>query len=82
MVYEDSVPLVVPGYSIDTIANHVVRDIITSNEISTLSSGSTISFSLTSENLSSSNLNNIHVVVYVQSSNSSTKEILQSLYVE
>ena len=82
MVYENNVPLVIPDYNIDTIANHVVRDIITSDNIGIFSSGETANFSLISDSLWNSNMNNIHVVVYVQAPNSSTKEILQALYVE
>jgi len=76
MVYEDSIPL---GSS---IANHVVRDIITSDLINNFSSGESLSFSLESEILNNvKDMSNIHVVVYVQAPNSSTKEILQALYV-
>ena len=82
MVYEDNVPLVIPDYNIDTIANHVVRDIITSDNIGIFSPGETTNFSLISDSLWNLNLNNIHVVVYVQAPNSPTKEILQALYVE
>jgi len=77
MIYEDSVPL---GSS---IANHVVRDVITSEEIVSFSPGGSEEFSLISETLSNvKNMNNIHVVVYVQTPNSPTKEILQALYVQ
>jgi len=77
MVYEDSVPL---GSS---IANHVVRDIITSDLIDSFSSGESLNFSLESEILNNvKDMDNIHVVVYVQAPNSPTKEILQALYVE
>jgi len=77
MVYEDSVPLGT------TVANHVVRDIITSDLIDSFSSGESLSFSLESEILNNvKDMNNIHVVVYVQAPNSPTKEILQALYVE
>jgi len=77
MVYEDSVPL---G---STTVNHVVRDIITSELIDSFSKGESFSFSLESEILKNvKDMNNIHVVVYVQAPNSSTKEILQALYVE
>jgi len=87
MVYEDNVPLVIPDYYIDTIVNHVVRDIITYQEsgeiIASFSSGDTYQFSLTSSSLSKvQNMNNIHIVVYVQAPNSPTMEILQALYVE
>lgn len=83
MIYEDSVPLIVPDYSIDTIVNHVVRDIITSEEIDSFSpEEEPHSFSLTSDTLNNvKNMNNIHVVVYVQAPGSLTKEILQALYV-
>ena len=74
MVYEDSVPLGT------TIANHVVRDIITSELIDSFSKGESFSFSLESEILNNvKNMSNIHVVVYIQAPN---KEILQALYVE
>ena len=77
MVYEDSVPL---GSS---IANHVVRDIITSEQITSFFEGESLSFSLESENLKNvKNMDNIHVVVFVQAPGTSTKEILQALYVE
>jgi len=87
MVYEDSVALVVPDYNIDTIVNHVARDIITHEEsgelISSFSPGESHSFSLTTSSLGLvHDMSNIHVVVYVQAPNSSTKEILQALYVE
>ena len=82
MVYEDSV------YSEDRKENvdHVVRDIITYEEsgglITSFAPGESHSFSLTSSYLSNvHNMSNIHVVVYVQAPNSSTKEILQALYV-
>jgi hypothetical protein len=77
MVYEDSVPL---G---SNIANHVVRDIITSEQITSFFEGESLSFSLESEILTNvKDMNNIHVVVYVQAPNTTTKEILQALYVE
>ncbi|MBA7497378.1 hypothetical protein ES704_00106 [subsurface metagenome] len=78
MVYEDSVPL-----GLNT-ANHVVRDIITSELIDSFSPNDGVySFNLTSETLNNvKDMNNIHVVVYVQAPNSPTKEILQALYVE
>jgi len=78
MIYEDSVPL-----GINT-ANHVVRDIITSELIDSFSPNDGVySFNLTSETLNNvKDMNNIHVVVYVQAPNSPTKEILQALYVE
>jgi hypothetical protein len=77
MVYENSVPLL-----ITSTANHVVRDIITSEQIDNLSVGGNFSFSLESENLNNvKDMDNIHVVVYVQAPNSPTKEILQALYV-
>jgi len=76
MVYEDSVPL---GIS---TANHVVRDIITSEMILIFTSGESQEFSLVSEVLNNvEDMNNIHVVVYVQTPLSPTKEILQALYV-
>ena len=77
MVYEDSVPL---GIS---MANHVVRDIITSEQIDSFSDGESLSFSLESEYLKNvKDMDNIHVVVYVQAPFSPTKEILQALYVQ
>jgi len=83
MVYEDSISL---GSS---IVNHVVRDIITYEEsggeemIASFAPGESHSFSLTSSSLSNVHeMSNIHVVVYVQAPYSSTKEILQALYVE
>jgi len=88
MIYEDDVPLIVPSpYNIDTIVNHVVRDIVTYEEsgelIASFSPGDSHQFSLTSSYLSNvQNMNNIHVVVYVQAPNSPTMEILQALYVE
>ncbi len=87
MVYEDDVPLVIPDYDIDFIVNHVVRDIITYQEsgetIASFSPGDSYQFSLVSSSLSNvHDMSNIHVVVYVQAPNSSTKEILQALYVE
>jgi len=83
MVYEDSVPL---GSS---IVNHVVRDIITYQEIggeeliTSFGPEGSHEFSLTSSSLSNvHDMSNIHVVVYVQAPYSSTKEILQAYYVE
>jgi len=77
MVYEDSVPL---GTA---VANHVVRDIITSDLIGSFSKGENFNFSLESEILNNvKDMNNIHVVVYIQAPFSPTKEILQALYVE
>jgi len=91
MVYENSVYSEYRGYDVD----HVVRDIITNEEsgesiieesgesIIGFSPGENHEFSLTSSYLNNvRNMNNIHVVVYVQAPNSSTKEILQALYVE
>ena len=76
MVYEDSVPL---GIS---TANHVVRDIITSELILIFTSGENQEFYLVSEVLNNvKDMDNIHVVVYVQAPFSPTKEILQALYV-
>lgn len=89
MVYEDDVPLVIPDTTIDTVVNHVVRDIITHDEtggeelIDSFAPGDSYEFSLTSSSLSNvHDMSNIHVVVYVQAPNSPTKEILQALYVE
>ena len=79
MIYEDSVPL---GTS---TANHVVRDIITSEQIESFSEGESLSFSLTanSEDLKwADNFNNLHIVVYVQAPNSTNQEILQAMYIE
>jgi hypothetical protein len=84
MIYEDSVSLVVPDKP-TYIANHVVRDILTPVQVSSLPSGGTYDFSLTanSEDLKYvDNFNNLHIVVYVQAPNSLTKEILQALYIE
>jgi len=85
MIYEDSVDLIIPDYNIDTIVNHVVRDIITYEEsgetITSFAPGESYEFSLTSSSLSNvHNMSNIHVVVYVQALNS--LEILQAFYVE
>ena len=84
MIYEDSVPLIVPDKPTYT-ANHVVRDILTSVQVDSLSSGGTYDFSLTanSEDLKwVENFNNLHIVVYVQAPNSITQEILQAMYVD
>jgi len=63
--------------------DHVVRDIITSEEIVSFAPGAIQEFSLPSEILNNvKNMNNVHVVVYVQAPNSSTKEILQAAYLE
>jgi len=83
MVYENSVYSEYRGYDVD----HVVRDIITNEEsgesIISFSPGENHEFSLTSSYLSNvHDMSNIHVVVYAQAPNSSTKEILQALYVE
>ena len=76
MVYENSVSL---GTG---TTNHVVRDIMTSEQIESFSEGESISFSLESENLNNvKDMENIHVVVYVQAPFSPNKEILQALYV-
>ena len=84
MIYENSVSLIVPGKPTYTV-NHVVRDILTPVQVSSLSSEGTYDFSLTagSEDLKYvDNFNNLHIVVYVQAPNSSTNEILQALYIE
>ena len=84
MIYEDSVPLIVPDKPTYT-ANHVVRDILTPVQVDSLSSGGTYDFSLTanSEDLKwAENFNNLHIVVYVQAPNSITQEILQAMYVD
>ena len=83
MVYENSVYSEKWEKNVD----HVVRDIITHEEpgetIASFAPGESHEFSLTSSSLSNvHNMSNIHVVVYVQAPNSSTKEILQALYVE
>jgi len=79
MIYEDSVYLGSEGKNV----NHVVRDIIISEEIISFTPGAIQEFNLSSEILNNvKNMNNIHVVVYVQAPNSSTKEILQAAYLE
>jgi len=83
IIYEDSVYSEYREYNVD----YVVRDIITYQEsgetIASFSPGESHEFSLTSSSLSNvHDMSNIHVVVYVQAPNSSTKEILQALYVE
>jgi len=79
MIYENSVYLGSEGKNVD----HVVRDIITSEEIVSFTPGAIQEFSLPSEILNNvKNMNNVHVVVYVQAPNSSTKEILQAAYLE
>ncbi len=83
MVYEDSVYSEYRKQNVD----HVVRDIITYGEsgelIASFAPGESYEFSLTSSSLSNvHNMSNIHVVVYAQAPYSSTKEILQALYVE
>ena len=81
MVYEDSVYSEYRKYNV----NHVVRDIITyedsGEQIASFSPGGSHEFSLTSSLSNVHNMNNIHVVVYVQALNSPTKEILQAFYV-
>ena len=82
MVYEDSVYSGFFGQNVD----HLVRDIITYQEsgeiISVFTPEESYAFSLTSSSLGNVHeMSNIHVVVYVQAPNSSTKEILQALYV-
>ncbi len=82
MVYENSVYSGFFGQNVD----HVVRDIITYQEsgeiISVFTPGESHEFSLTSSSLGNvHDMSNIHVVVYVQAPNNSTKEILQALYV-
>jgi len=82
MVYENSVYSGFFGQNID----HVVRDIITYQEsgeiISVFAPGESFAFSLTSSSLNNVHeMSNIHVVVYVQAPNSSTKEILQAFHV-
>jgi hypothetical protein len=79
MIYEDSVYLGSEGKNV----NHIVRDIINSEEIINFASGASQEFSLTSETLSNvHDINNIHIVVYVQAPESPTKEILQAAYIE
>jgi len=82
VVYEDSVYSEYRRYKVD----HVVRDIITHEEpegemlIASFAPEKNYEFSLNSQYLSKvHDMNNIHVVVYVQAP---TKEILQALYVE
>jgi len=82
VVYEDSVYSEYRRYKVD----HVVRDIITHEEpegemlIASFAPEENYEFSLNSQYLSKvHDMNNIHVVVYVQAP---TKEILQALYVE
>lgn len=67
--------------------DYVVRDIITWEEsgelIASFAPGDSYQFSLISASLNNvHNMSNIHIVVYVQAPNSSTKEILQVFYVE
>ena len=84
MIYEDDVPLIVSGKPTYT-ANHVVRDILEPILVENISSGETYDFSLTSNSNDLKwveNFSNLHVVVYVQAPNSSTKEILQAMYVD
>ena len=84
MIYEDSVPLIVPNKPTYT-AHHVVRDILAPVQVDSLSSGGTYSFSFiaNSEDLKwAENFNNLHIVIYVQASNSITQEILQAMYVD
>ena len=84
MIYENSVSLIVPDKSTYTV-NHVVRVILTPVQVSSLASEETYDFSLIadSEDLKYvDNFNNLHIVIYVQAPNSSTKEILQALYIE
>ena len=84
MIYENSVSLIVPDKPTYTV-NHVVRDILAPVQVSSLSSKETCDFSFTadSEDLKNvDNFNNLHIVVYVQAPNSSTKEILQAFYIE
>ena len=79
MIYEDSVYLGSEGKNV----NHVVRDIIISEEIVSFTSGAIQEFNLSSEILNNvKNMDNIHVVVYVQAPDSPTKEILQAAYIE
>jgi len=79
MIYEDSVYLA----SIAKNVNHVVRDIIITEEIISFTPGAIQEFNLSSEILNNvKNMNNIHAVAYVQAPNSPTKEILQAAYLE
>jgi hypothetical protein len=79
IIYEDSVYL----GSEDKNVNYVVRDIITSEEIIGFTPGAIQEFNLSSEILNNvKNMSNIHVVVYVQTPDTPTKEILQAAYVE
>ena len=79
MIYEDLVYLGSEGKNV----NHVVRDILISEEIVSFAPSAIQEFNLSSEILNNvKNMNNIHVVVYVQTPDSPTKEILQAAYVE
>jgi len=60
---------------------YLVLDIFDGQEVSSISPGGTIEFSFSSENLNWQNSDNVHAVIFVQAPNSSTKEILQALYV-
>lgn len=66
----------------ETGLRYLVLDIFEGKEISSIAPEETISFSFTSEELSWLNNNKVHGVIYVQAPDSSTKEILQALYVE
>ena len=83
IVYENSVYSKKWERNVD----YVVRDIITYEEsgetIASFAPGESHEFSLTSSSLSNvHNMSNINVVVYAQAPYSSTREILQALYVE
>lgn len=83
VVYENSVYSEKWKKNVD----YVVRDIITYEEsgelIDSFAPGDSHQFSLTSASLNNVHkMSNIHVVVYVQSLSSPTKEILQAFYVE
>ena len=61
---------------------YLVLDIFDGKEVSSISPGGTVEFSFNSESLNWQNSDNVHAVIFVQAPNSSTKEILQALYVE
>lgn len=60
----------------------LVLDIFEGQTVSSIAPDETISFSFTSEELSLLNESKVHGVIFVQAPYSSTKEILQSFYVE
>jgi len=60
----------------------LVSDIFDGQTVSSIAPDEIISFSFTSEELNWLNESNVHGVIFVQTPNSSTKEILQAAYVE